>query len=393
MAINLQRNINCLYIIKIAKWFMLIMPIIVPFYRSNELGMQDVFMLQAVYSVAIVILEIPSGYLADAIGRKDTLIIGTSLGFTGFLVYCFTGGFWGFLMAEVVLGMGQSLISGADSAMLYDTLLNQKKSQEYLKHEGRMTSAGNFAEAAAGILGGLLATITLRTPFYFQTGVALLGIPAALMLIEPERYKKVQKLTFQHILSVVRFSVITDKYLSRNIFFSAITGTATLTMAWFVQPYFSLVEVPISMFGLLWTLLNLSVGITAIFAYRIERKLGSKTVLIIIALFIPMGYFLLSFFNAQWAILFIFIFYLVRGFASPILKDHIQRETSSDIRATVLSVRNFLIRFIFALTGPLLGWLTDVYSLQQALFLGGIIFLAVGGVLLVLRLNVREMKC
>ncbi len=390
MSINLQQNINCLYIIKIAKWFMLIMPIIVPFYRSNELGMQDVFILQAVYSVAIVILEIPSGYLADVIGRKDTLVIGTSLGFTGFLIYCFTGGFWGFLMAEVVLGMGQSLISGADSAMLYDSLLNQQKSKEYLKYEGRMTSVGNFAEAAAGILGGLLASITLRTPFFFQTGVAFLGIPAALMLIEPERYEKVKKLTFKHILSVVRFSVITDKYISRNIFFSAIIGTATLTMAWFVQPYFSLVEVPISLFGVLWTLLNLSVGLTAIYAYRIEKTLGKRTVLVIIAVFIPLGYFLLSYFNARWAILFIFLFYLVRGFASPILKDHINRGTSSDIRATVLSMRNFLIRFVFALTGPVLGWLTDIYSLQQALLLGGIVFLALGSVLLVLRLNVNE---
>ena len=79
-------NIIRLYIIKAAKWFMLIMPIVVLFYQENGLGMQEVFTLQAIYSIAIVVLEIPSGYFADALGRKKTLIIGSILGFAGYVV-------------------------------------------------------------------------------------------------------------------------------------------------------------------------------------------------------------------------------------------------------------------------------------------------------------------
>ena len=115
---SLQSNIIKLYLIKIAKWFMLFMPIIVLFYQDNGLEMQDIFTLKAVYSIAIVLLEIPSGYLADVLGRKKTLIIGAFLGFFGFVIYDFSFGFWGFLIAELTLGLGQSLISGADSALL-----------------------------------------------------------------------------------------------------------------------------------------------------------------------------------------------------------------------------------------------------------------------------------
>src|SRR6056297_1759809 len=165
MKTLLKRNIILLYLIKIAKWFMLYMPIVVLFYEENGLSMKHVFLLQAIYSIAIVVLEIPSGYLADVLGRKKTLVIGTMLGFMGFVVYSFSFGFWGFLLAEMVLGMGQSLISGADSAMLYDTLEDMDRSEDYIKFEGRMVSIGNFAEAIAGILGGLLATISLRLPY------------------------------------------------------------------------------------------------------------------------------------------------------------------------------------------------------------------------------------
>ena len=101
---------------------MLIMPIITLFYQENGLGMKDVLLLQGIYSVAIVVLEIPSGYFADVWGRKSTLIIGSFLGVLGFAIYSFTSGFWSFLVAELVLGIGQSFISGSDSALLYDTL-------------------------------------------------------------------------------------------------------------------------------------------------------------------------------------------------------------------------------------------------------------------------------
>ena len=87
---------------------MLYMPIVVPFYESNGLSMRDIMVLQGIYSVAIVILEIPSGYLADMIGRRKTLIIGALFGSMGFIVYSFSFGFIGFLVAEIILGIGQS---------------------------------------------------------------------------------------------------------------------------------------------------------------------------------------------------------------------------------------------------------------------------------------------
>ena len=66
----MKQNILALYLIKLSKWFSLVMPIIVLFYEDHGLGLQDVFILKSVYSVAAVTLEIPSGYLADVWGRK-----------------------------------------------------------------------------------------------------------------------------------------------------------------------------------------------------------------------------------------------------------------------------------------------------------------------------------
>ena len=188
----MKRNILALYLIKLSKWFTLVMPIIVLFYEKHGLGLQDVFILKSVYSIAAVALEIPSGYLADVWGRRKCLILGCILFFFGYLCYSFTSTFTAFLFAEILLGTGQTLVNGADSALLYDTTAQYKKENLYLRYEGRITMIGNFAEALAGIFGGLLATYSLRLPFYAQAVIAFTGIPAAFMLKEVNRSNKIQ---------------------------------------------------------------------------------------------------------------------------------------------------------------------------------------------------------
>jgi len=351
------------------------MPIVVPFYESNGLSMKDIMLLQAVYSIAIVILEIPSGYLADVIGRRKTLIIGAALGVVGFTTYSLSYGFAGFLMGEIILGFGQSCISGADSAMLYDSLLEKGEEKKYTRFEGRITALGNIAEAIAGILGGLLAGITLRVPYIAQTFVAFLALPAAITLVEPERKIPLIKASLMEIIHIARFALFQERTLRRNILFSSLTGTATLTMAWFAQPFFEYTKIDIKWFGLLWTTLNLSVALTSYTAHHIESKMGQARSILIIALLIPAGYLALSQFHMPTGLIVLYAFYLIRGYATPVLKDYINRVTVSHIRATVLSVRNFIVRLVFAVTGPLLGWIKDIYSLPQALFLAGFIFM------------------
>jgi MFS family permease len=337
--------------------------------------MHQIMILQAVYSISIVILEIPSGYFADVIGRKRTLILGTILAAVGFSIYSFSYGFLGFLLAELVLGFGQSFVSGADSALLYDSLLDNEKEKDYIKYEGRMVSIGNVAEASAGIVGGLIALLSLRYNFYAQTALAWMAIPAAVLLVEPAKHERLKVFTFRTILDVVKDSLFINKALRTNIFLSAVIGTSTLTMAWFAQPFFEYTRIDIAWFGVLWTTLNLTVALTSYNAHRIEKKLGQTRSVLLISLFIPLGYLALSRFHVPMGLLVLYLFYLVRGYATPVLKDYINRITASHIRATVLSVRNFIIRLLFALTGPMLGWVKDVYTLPQALTLAGIIFL------------------
>ncbi len=100
MLRSLHANIYDLYLIKLSKWLMLIMPIVVLFYADNGLGTFDIYLLQAVYSLSVAFFEILSGYMADIIGRRTSLIIGSLLGTSALLSYQCPNHFLGFLQRK-----------------------------------------------------------------------------------------------------------------------------------------------------------------------------------------------------------------------------------------------------------------------------------------------------
>lgn len=377
MAHDIYKNIYYLYLIKIAKWFMLVMPVIGIFYNHHGLNDFQLFVVQGTYSLSIVIFEIPSGYFADLWGRKNTLIMGTICGAAGYFIYSTTNGFWGFLAAELVLGIGESFVSGADSAMLFDTLAHIESTDKYLKLEGRITAIGSFAETIASSLGGGLALIAgLRAPFIAQSFIAAFGIPAAFMLIEPKRESISQKASMLHVFSIFKNSLITDLRLSSALILSSIAGTATLTMAWVAQLIFVHNHLTTTTTTFIWVSLNLCVALVSMFASHIHGLIGSRQVFWSIVIVLPLAYILIPFGGFIAIICILFFFYAVRGLATPILKEQVNTRCTSDVRATVLSIRSLLIRLLFSVIGPLIGWIAVKHNFNNAVFSLGL-FLAI----------------
>lgn len=379
---NIEGNIWKLYTIKLSKWFMVYMPIVVLFMESNGLDLRAVMTINGIYSIAVAAFEVPSGYFSDRLGRKQSLLIGTSLILLQFLVFSFSFSFWTLALGAVIGGLGASFVSGTDSALLYDTLQALDRKGDYIKWEGRTYALGTFSEAVAAIIGGALAFYYgLRMPIYVQVGISGLGIIAALLLVEPQLSaaapKRSNKEQMQQILSYV---LKKGQKLRFYIGLSTIFGLSSLLLAWFAQPYFASQQLPEDQIGYLWAALNCTVALLALTAHITTSKIAPKFLVAFILSGFVLGYAVLGYWGSHYlaiGLAALFFMYALRGIATPTFLNLINQHTPTDMRATVLSIRGLTIRLGYALFAPLLGWAADVYSLGEA-------FMGLSGVLLVL---------
>ena len=117
----LRRNLRAVPCLRAGQRFMVIAPVLVPFFAHYGQDIQEIFLLESLYALTILLMVVPSGYLADRFGRVVVLRVGGVLWAAAWLLLLAVEGFSGLAVFNVLAGLGGSLLSGADLALLYDS--------------------------------------------------------------------------------------------------------------------------------------------------------------------------------------------------------------------------------------------------------------------------------
>ena len=378
----LKSNLWKLQVLKGLEFAWFPIPTIILFYQSHGLDLEQAVLLKSILSLSTFIFEIPSGYIADVLGRKKSLIAGGLIWTFSLILYCLGKGFIVFAIAEVFAGLAASLISGADIAIAFDSLVQIGREQDYRRFQGRLVAIAGGTEAICGIVGATVASVNLVYPFYLQTVFIVVYCILVSTLVEPTPHRSVTQMAprgnIKELWQIVRLALFENKNLKWLILLSANFGTATFLIVWLAQADMSQRGLSTEAFGFAWAFFHIILSLASIKASSLEDLLGIKPVFFGLILLMGGSYIFLGLIEQTWGIIFIAVIYLVRGLRMPLLLNHINQHVSSSIRATVLSVNSFVFRLGFALVGPMVGWLTDVYSLDAALIISGVGFIVVG---------------
>ena len=383
-----KSNIWKLYLFKILHGFFISIPIIVLFWQENGLSMFQVMILQALFAVSVIALEVPSGYFADRYGRRKSLVLASVFATLGMTGYSLGHGFLGFLAAEILWAVGVSLVSGADSAMFYDTLVEIGEEDRYKEMWGKASSYYMFSAAGAAVLGGFLADINLRLTFFAQIPFFAAMIPLAYSLKEPEHHREVGDREKETMKTVVK-DVFRRPKLRNLIMYGAFIYAALQTAFWFYQPYFKLTGLDIASFGLIYACFNIVSATSSNYAHRIEGKLGKTASLSLLFVLITASLLLMSNLILKISFIFIGLQQFVRGFSKPVMSDYVNKIVKSDNRSTILSTQSLLGRVFQALGMPVFGLLADIYTVPQTLTVLAATIFGAGTVLITL-LYVQE---
>ena len=376
---SIDSNLGKLYFLRGLAFAWFPIPTIVLFYQSHGLNLEQAVWLKTILSLSILILEVPSGYIADKLGRKFCLVAGSAVWIVGWLCYCVGSSFTIFAIAEIFAGIAGSLISGANTALVYDTLLQLGKESHYRTIEGRLVAVAGISEALCGLVGAAVAEINLAYPFYLQTACLVVYFCVALTLIEP----KGSRIIVGELKTANLKSIIVDVFIKRPslrwlILLSGTFATASFLMVWLSQGYLEQIDFPIVAMGVAWAIFHLLMSLASFNASKIETVWGMRKTVLILVLSVAVAYILLGSISSSWGIALIAVIYMVRGLCSPLILNLINEQIPSTIRATVLSLNSFTFRLGFAIVAPIIGAITSSYSLSLGLFVGGWFFLIAG---------------
>lgn len=156
-------------------------------YFMQHLSLAEVLRLEAVYYVAVVVLEVPSGYFSDVVGRRITLIISSAS--TAFACSLFLVGdsFWIFACAQMALATGMAFRSGTDTSFHYDLLFALDRADEYDGRESLVARNAFVGAAIAALVGGLVASYALSWAYALSLGVACVALLIAICFRDPPR--------------------------------------------------------------------------------------------------------------------------------------------------------------------------------------------------------------
>jgi len=137
-------------------------------YMSRSLPLEQVIELSAVYYLSVFLLEVPSGYFSDRIGRRQTLLIAALALIASYSCFIVGAGFWWFAAGQFLLAVGMAMQSGTDTAFHYDSLKALGRESEYAEREARAEQWGLVMLALATLSGGVLGMIDLRLAYVFS---------------------------------------------------------------------------------------------------------------------------------------------------------------------------------------------------------------------------------
>ena len=370
---SLKANLWKIYLYNFLSEFYLVIPILIPYYQAHNLSPTQIFTIQAAYAFSVLLFEIPSGYLADVIGRKKTLVIGAIALPLGISVYALTNSFITFILAEFVVALGNSMRSGSYSALIYDSLIQMSREAEYKKYEGRTFFYTRIGTSASSILGALFALFSLHLPFYINIVTAAFMLPIALSLAEPARKKLEGKNPLKNIVRISRFS-LSHPRLRLYILYAALLMSTGVVGVWGYFLYYDSLGIPLVYFGLIFAIFQIASGFGSRYAHSLEKRLGEKRALALMLLTGPV-FILLGTFKSIWMLPLIYLNAFLWGLAFPLILDSMNRVIPSETRATVLSVSQMSCSLSFVILSPLFGKLVEILNLSRAFGLLGIYFL------------------
>lgn len=368
-------------------------PFFVVFMIGNGVTFTDIAIGTSVMAVAMITLELPSGYLADRVGRKRTLFLSQLCLGAGAIGYVFASSTIDVVLLYLAFGVGAALRSGAGTAWFYDTLKEYGEEQNYTAIAGQIGSYVKYIEAATMIGGGFLFLVE---PMYAIAVGGIANLLAAVVVITFPQNKDFSDddSTISPVeAGRIAKDFVTDSSVRVVLLVSVLGLGAMYTASKYIQPaaFNAVPEGGYDVSGLVIPAAILVSATYAIFQFGsgfamrtsdfFQTRLGISGTMTVayggsaVCMIVP-------FFVPTLTLPAVILLMSLPMLAEPAVNGYLNDQTTSVARATVMSVASFLNALLRIPIMLGTGVIADIISAEFAMGVVGILFLIISTSLL-----------
>lgn len=357
--------------------FMLFLPVWVIFLQEQRgLSLSQVTLVDVAFWFSIAIAELPTGIVADTIGRKVSLVLCVLMTTFSVLLFSFAQSFLLLMVANSLWAIAMTFESGAGVALLYDSLKEIGQQANYPQVRARHQMVLMASGAASMVLGGVVASWNMQATFVIYAILIFLSLFFVLGLKEPPYDpdpETGERVKFRQTIRLTRNAIRISPNLQMALLYRNILPIgAVLVSVTFFQPHARQIGIPIAMIGVLLFALWMAQIFGASLVETADRKVGLWRLLWLAPAAALIGFLALGLINSWVGLVIFSLVGFTTAIINPLTETVVMQYVPGAVRATVLSVDMLIFRLFQTIIEPGLGLMAERKGLPFIFLLMGV---------------------
>jgi hypothetical protein len=348
-------------------------------FELQYINLGQLAMIEAIIQGSQLVAELPTGAVADLLGKRPSILIGRAIGVLGLLLYAQGKTFPDFCFYAVITGIGESFVSGAKEALMYDSLKQDKREAQYSKIAAKGSLFIQIGLASATLVGGVLSVWGYQIAIYASAVAGVIATWIGISFHEP--YIDTEKFTLRRYVGhfKVGFSELFKSAYVRDIslFYLAVGGITWAAMMIFNTALLTTIGYSTFQIGIIAGITRIFNGVILFRALHVDSLLTKRRTylwfpILMIASFLP-GVFL----TKGLAILAVTGAYIASTARWVILGGYVNEHYTSKNRATAISTLSMLVSLcvvgVAFLSGPIMNAFGGVPAMYTVLGIASLV--------------------
>lgn len=376
---KIKRNIKVDYIYRFLSCFDITSGIWVLYLGYKGMSLIQIGILESIFHITGFISEIPTGVMADLIGRKRLIVLGRTTALISTIIMLYSNSFWEFGIGFVLSAWGYNMNSGSEEALLYDSLKELNREEEYLKISSKLNLIIEIAQGLSVFIGGILSEKSFNLSYIVAVLVGICALGISMKFKETSLIQKEDKVRlivhFKECINTLK----ENKKLIKVLIFFPIIFTFTTIIYFYGQQYFRDLGFSKIIIALIFLVQGIFSALGALTCGKIEETLKNKTSIAISTL-IGINIILFALTKGIISIIIFWTLGFLTSILQPINSNKINNLVESKQRATIISVNSMFFSIMMILLFPLTGYIAEKLSIQNSFIIVGLINLIIVGI-------------